>query len=201
VEFRAVAKHISTRDLVQEYLANRTFPTSGDCGMPKKKEEGKKYELVRLPYRFKFQKRFKEPCIEWLQLIETMCNEILGNYIKKEDQLMTATFGTRPKRRLNRVMNARNSEYPEYERLDEGAGGVKRKMIVSILSRQAIQSVKEYQETLKKRKTVPEPKVSAPKKWKLAEKSSEKTKMQDVPNQTASPSSSFVSEVSEILKY
>jgi hypothetical protein len=43
-----VAEHISTRDLVQEYLANRTFPTSGSSGMPKKKE-GKKYELVCLP--------------------------------------------------------------------------------------------------------------------------------------------------------
>jgi hypothetical protein len=32
--------------LVQEYLANRTFPTSIGWGMPKKKEEGKKYELV-----------------------------------------------------------------------------------------------------------------------------------------------------------
>jgi hypothetical protein len=51
------------------------------------KEEGTrgKYELVRLPYRFKFQKTFKEPCTEWLELIETMCNEILGNYTKKED--------------------------------------------------------------------------------------------------------------------
>jgi hypothetical protein len=28
VEFRVVAAKISTRDLVQEYLANRTFPTS-----------------------------------------------------------------------------------------------------------------------------------------------------------------------------
>jgi hypothetical protein len=48
VEFWVVAEHISTRDLVQEYLANRTFLTSGSWGMPKKKEEGKKYELVRL---------------------------------------------------------------------------------------------------------------------------------------------------------
>jgi hypothetical protein len=44
VEFRVVAAHISTRDLVQEYLANRTFPMSGGWGMPK--EEGNKYELV-----------------------------------------------------------------------------------------------------------------------------------------------------------
>jgi hypothetical protein len=128
-----------------------------------------------------------------------MCNKILGNYTRKEDQLMTAAFGTRPKRRLNRVMDALNFEYPDYKRLDEGAGGVKRKRVVSILSRQAIWSVKEDQEASKKRKTVPEPKVSAPKKWKLAEKSSEKTKMQDVPKQTASPSSS-AAEVSKILK-
>jgi hypothetical protein len=32
----------------------------------------------------------------------------LGNYTRKEDQLMTAAFGTRPKRRLNRVMDALN---------------------------------------------------------------------------------------------
>jgi hypothetical protein len=54
VEFRVVAEHISTRDLVQEYLANRTFPASSGWRIPKKKEEGKKYELVRLSYRFKF---------------------------------------------------------------------------------------------------------------------------------------------------
>jgi hypothetical protein len=54
VELRVVAEHISTRDLVQEYLANWTFPTSSDWGMSKKKDEGKKYELVHLPYRFKF---------------------------------------------------------------------------------------------------------------------------------------------------
>jgi hypothetical protein len=113
VEFRVVAEHISTRDLVQEYLANRTFPNSSGWGMPKKKEEGKKYEIVCLPYWFKFQKRFNKPCTEWLELIETMCNEILGNYTKKEDQLMTAAFGTREKRRLNKVMDALNFEYPD----------------------------------------------------------------------------------------
>jgi hypothetical protein len=72
--------------------------------MPKIKGEKKKNELVRLPYHFKFKKHFKGPCQEWLEMIEAMCNEILGNYTKKEDQLMTAAFGTQPKRRLNRVM-------------------------------------------------------------------------------------------------
>jgi hypothetical protein len=32
---------------------------------------------------------FGKPCTEWLELIEKMCNEIIGNCTKKEDQLMT----------------------------------------------------------------------------------------------------------------
>jgi hypothetical protein len=97
VEFRVMAAEVSPRDLVQEFLANRVFSTSSGWGMPKKKDVSKKHELVRLPYWFKFDKEFKKPCQEWLEMIETMCNEILGNYTKKEDQLMTAAFGTRPK--------------------------------------------------------------------------------------------------------
>jgi hypothetical protein len=126
VEFRVVVGHISTRDLVQEYLSNRTYPTSSGWGMSKRKEVGKKHELIRLPYRFKYEKQFKKPCKEWLEMIGTMCNEILGNYTKKEDQLMTAAFGTRPERRLNRVMDALNFKYPDYEKLDKGAGGGKK---------------------------------------------------------------------------
>jgi hypothetical protein len=200
VEFRVVAGHISTRDLVQEYLASRTFPTSSGWGMPKMKEEGKKYELLRLPYRFKFQKTFKEPCTEWLELIETMCNEILGNYMKKEHQLMTAAFGSRPKRRLNRVMDALNFEYPDYERLDEGVGWATRKRVVSISGRHATRSVKEDQKASKKQKTLSEPKDSAAKKRKLVRISSADTKVQDVPENTIGPPSPSVAEASEILK-
>jgi hypothetical protein len=76
-------------------------------------------------------------------MIETMCNEILGNYTKKEDQLMTAAFDTRSKRRLNRVLDALNFEYLDYEQLIKGAEGTKRKKVVSVLSRQAARMVKE----------------------------------------------------------
>jgi hypothetical protein len=147
-----VAEQISTRDLVQEYLANRMYPTSSGWRMPEMKETKKKNELVLLAYRFKFKKQFKKPCKEWLDMIETMCNEILGNYTKKEDQLMTVAFGTRPKRRLNRVMDALKFEYPDYERLDKGAKGVKRKRTISILSRQADRIVKEDEKASKKQK-------------------------------------------------
>jgi hypothetical protein len=38
VEFRVVAAKISTRDLVQEYLANKTFPTSTGWGCRRRKK-------------------------------------------------------------------------------------------------------------------------------------------------------------------
>jgi hypothetical protein len=130
-------------------------------GHAEAKGNKEKYELVRLPYHFKFEKQFKEPCQEWLEMIETMCNEILGNYSKKEDQLMTVAFGTRPKRRLNRVMDALKFEYPDYERLNKGAEGAKRKRVVSILSRQAARMVKEDEKILKRRKSRLKLKVAA----------------------------------------
>jgi hypothetical protein len=103
-----------------------------EWAMPKLKKEKKEGELVRLPYHYKFKKYFKEPCQEWLETNEVMSTEILGNYSKKEDQLMTAAFGTRPKRRLNRVLDAIGFEYPDYERLDKGAEGQKRKRVVAL---------------------------------------------------------------------
>ncbi len=149
-EFQVVSEHIGTRDLVQEYLANRVFPTLKEWNMPKLKGEKKKNELVRLPYHFKFKKHFKEPCQEWLEMIESLCNEILGNYTKEEDQLMTTAFGTRPKRRLNRVMDALKFEYPDYERLSKGAEGPKRKRAVSVMQRQAARMIKRRRKFSKK---------------------------------------------------
>jgi hypothetical protein len=95
-----------------------------------------------------------------------MCNEILGNYTKKEDQLMTVAFGTRPKRRLNRVMDALKFEYPDYERLSKGAEGPKRKRVVSVMKRQAARMIEEDEKSLKKKKSSPEPKAAVPKKRK-----------------------------------
>src|SRR5690242_14627367 len=116
-------------------------------------------------------------------MIETMCNEILGNYTKKEDQLNIAAFGTRPKQRLNRVMDALNFEYPDYERLNKSAEGQKRKRIVIVLSRQVARMVKEDEDTLKKRKSCPEPKVAASKKRKAV---AQKPKTAEIEKETPS---------------
>jgi hypothetical protein len=72
---------------------------------------------------------------------------------------MTAAFGTRPKRRLNRVMDAIGFEYPDYERLDKGAEGQKRKRVASALN-------KDDEDQSKKKKQKSEAKLLASKKRK-----------------------------------
>jgi hypothetical protein len=128
-------------------------------------------------------------------MIEAMCNEILGNYTKKEDQLMTAAFGTRPKRRLNRVMDALNFEYPDYERLSKGAEGSKRKRVVSVMNRQSARMTKEDEDFLKKKKSSPEPKLTTSKKRKTA---TPEPKMVEI--EEGAPSTPSATEVEEILK-
>jgi hypothetical protein len=142
-----------------------------------------------------FKKQFKEPCQEWIEMIEVMCNDILGNYTKKEDQLMTAAFGTRPKRRLNRVMDALDFEYPDYERLSKGAEGSKRKRVVSVMNRQAARMIKEDEKKLKKKKSSPELKVTTSKKRKIA---TLEPKMAEI--EEGAPSTPSATEVEEILK-
>ena len=124
-----------------------------------------------------------------------MCKNILGNYSKKEDQLMTVAFDTRPKRRLNRVMDALNFEYPDYERLDGGAEGQKRKRVASVLNKEDAKLVKDDEEKLKKRKLRPEPKTDASKKRKVA---APKQKATDIEEETATTPSAI--DMEEILK-
>jgi hypothetical protein len=64
---------------------------------------------------------------------------------------MTAAFDSRPKRRLNRVMDALDFEYPDYERLDKDAEGQKRKRVASVLNKEATKSMKDDEEKLKKK--------------------------------------------------
>jgi hypothetical protein len=108
---------------------------------------------------------------------------------------MTTAFGTRPKRRLNRVMDALNFEYPDNERLNKGIEGQKRKRIVSVVGRQAARMVKEDEEILKKRKLSPEPKAVAPKKREVV---APKKKATDMGEET--PSTPSAADVEEILK-
>jgi hypothetical protein len=194
-EFRVISDHIGTRDLVQEFLAFKEFLTLREWEMPKLEGEKKKGELVRLPYQYKFKKHFKTPCQEWLDTTEIMCNDILSYYSKKEDQLMTVAFGTRPKQRLNRVLDALNFDYPDYEQLGGDAEGQKRKSIASVLDKEGTKLAKKDKEISEKRKLSPEPKIAAAKKRKVAS-----PKPTTSAQEEEAPATPSAAEVEEILK-
>jgi hypothetical protein len=129
-----------------------------------------------------------------------MSNEILGNYYKKEDQLMTAAFGTRPKRRLNRVLDAIGFEYADYGRLGGDAGGPKRKRIASATDEEVVKVAKKKKkdsEDLSAEELNPEPKVATTKKRKNASPEPETpVREEDTP---ASPSAVEVEEIMKIM--
>jgi formate dehydrogenase assembly factor FdhD len=92
-------------------------------------------------------------------------------------------------------MDALNFEYPDYERLDRGVEGQKRKRVASVQNKEAAKLVKDDEEKLKKRKLRPEPKTDASKKRKVA---APKQKATDIEEETAATPSA--TDVEEILK-
>jgi hypothetical protein len=83
--------------------------------MPKetmnKSDEG---GLVRLKFTFRYEGKFVEPDDDWLKCIEATSDELLGPYSKAEDNALSAAFGGRKKKRLNRVFDAIGFMYPDY---------------------------------------------------------------------------------------
>lgn len=100
--------YVGTRYLVQEHLAFSIWPLRAKWAMMElKDDDSTKQEvgsgsLVRLKYTYKFRNQFEESCDEWLYGIEAKYNEVLGNYVKEDEDLI-ATFRARGKRRLNHV--------------------------------------------------------------------------------------------------
>jgi hypothetical protein len=113
--FRIVCSFIGTRDLVQEHVAYRIWPLVDNWEMPKETinnpNEG---GLVRLKYTFRFGDQFIEPDDDWLKCVENTSDELLGAYSKFEDNALSAAFGSRKKKRLNRVFDAIGFLYPNY---------------------------------------------------------------------------------------
>jgi hypothetical protein len=113
--FSTVCSFIGTRDLLQEHVAYRIWPLIDSWEMPKEiitnPSEG---GLVRLKYTFRFGDQFVEPDDDWLKCVENTSDELLGAYSKSEDNALSAAFGSRKKKRLNRVFNAIGFVYPDY---------------------------------------------------------------------------------------
>jgi hypothetical protein len=113
--FGVVCSFIGTRDLVQEHIAFRVWPLVEKWEMPKetitKPDEG---GLVRMKFTFRYEGKFVELDDDWLKCIEATSDELLGPYSKTEDNALSATFGGRKKKRLNRVFDAIGFVYPDY---------------------------------------------------------------------------------------
>jgi hypothetical protein len=120
--------------------------------------------------------------------------EVPSHYSKKEDQLMTAAFGTRPKRRLNRVIDALNFDYPDYEQLGEDAEGPKRKRIACALDKESIKLARKEKEISEK----PRVAVSRKRKGTSPKPASPKPKTSGQEEET--PATPSAAEVEEIMK-
>jgi hypothetical protein len=76
--------------------------------------------LVRLKYTFRFGDQFVEPDDDWLKCVENTGDELLGAYSKSKDNALSAAFGSRKKKRLNRVFDAIGFVYPDYRYPPQG---------------------------------------------------------------------------------
>jgi hypothetical protein len=113
--FGVICSFIGTRDLVQEHIAFRVWSLAEKWEMPQETiKEADEGGLVRLKYTFKFGDKFVEPDDDWLKSIENLSDELLGAYSKAEDTALSAAFGGRKKKRLNRVFDAIGFVYPDY---------------------------------------------------------------------------------------
>jgi hypothetical protein len=91
--------------------------------MPKETiTKSSKGELVRLKYTFRYGDKFNEPNDDWLKCIEATIDELLGSYSKAEDNTLSTAFGSRGKKRLNRVFDAIGFVYPDYRYPLRGQG-------------------------------------------------------------------------------
>jgi hypothetical protein len=113
--FSTVCAFIGTRDLIQEHISFRVWPLVESWDMPKETTtDSSDGGLVRLKYTFRFREKFDEPNDNWLKYIEATSDELLGAYSKAKDNALSASFGGRGKKIINRVFDAIGSVYPDY---------------------------------------------------------------------------------------
>jgi hypothetical protein len=109
--------------LIQEHIAFRVWPLVDSWEMPKETTtDSSEGGLVRLKYTFRFREKFDEPNDDWLKCIEATSDELLGAYYKVEDNALSAAFGGRGKKRLNRVFDTIDFVYPDYRYPLRGQG-------------------------------------------------------------------------------
>jgi hypothetical protein len=129
--FSTLCAFIGTMDLIQVHISFRVWPLVESWDMPKETTtDSSDGGLVRLKYTFRFRAKFDEPNDDWLKCIEATSDELLGAYSKAKDNALSAAFGGRGKKRLNRVFDAIGFIYPDYHFPLRGQGK-KRKVAAS----------------------------------------------------------------------
>jgi hypothetical protein len=129
--FSTMCAFIGMRDLIQEHIAFRVWPLVESWDMLKETiADSSEGGMVRLKCTFRFREKFDEPDDDWLKCIEATSDELLRAYSKAEDNALSAAFGGRGKKRLNRVFDAIRFVYPDYHYPLRGQGK-KRKTIAS----------------------------------------------------------------------
>ena len=92
--FNTVCAYIGTRDLVQEHIAYKVWSLVNDWEMPKDTAAGSSEGgLVYLRYTYRYRSQFDESNDDWLEVVEASSDELLGAYMKAEDEAMNTTFG------------------------------------------------------------------------------------------------------------
>jgi hypothetical protein len=89
--------------------------------------------LVSLKYTFRYRDRFDKPNDDSLKCIESTSDELLGAYARAKDDALSSAFGSRGKKRLNRVFDAIGFIYPDYY-YPSRKQGKKRKTATSAIS-------------------------------------------------------------------
>lgn len=82
---------------MQEHLAFSMWPLSTNWEWKKKegrpsRQEVDKGGLVCLKYTYRFRKQIGDTDDDSVEAIELKCNEVLGNFVKKEDEALTTAF-------------------------------------------------------------------------------------------------------------
>jgi hypothetical protein len=113
--FSNVCAFIGTRDLIQEHITYMVWPLVDNWEMPKETVVGSSEGgLIRLKYTFRYRDRFDKPNDDWLKCIKATSDELLGAYIRAEDDALSSAFGGRGMKRLNRFFDAIGFIYPDY---------------------------------------------------------------------------------------
>jgi hypothetical protein len=159
--YNTVCTYIGTSDLVQENIAYKVWPLRSGWEMPKEAAAGSSQSgLIYLKDTFKYRSQFDEPNDDWLDALDATSDELLGAYSKTKDDALSAAFGGRGKKRLNRVFDVFGFVYPDYDYPSRKQRKKRRAAASAISTTPKPEKVKVLTHRPKRTETAEEPKLA-----------------------------------------